>query len=1006
VSELDVRSRLIDPEAQASAADVENSYRLFLSREPDVSASVLERIGHPLAFVIASFLVSKEFAANLISADGIVNEAMLVRLDPDLLGWVRAIAKPGFVGDDEVMDRLTFVRDLLNDDGIRRAIDEADEECAFDIDALNVGLAELDEVVRVLGASPLFDATHYMGQVAHAIPVADPTTHYVLYGEKRGLEASLTFDAKKYAALNADVAGSNLNRLYHYEMWGRREGRFHRHWLIDHAMPPIAATNSRPTVLLLLHEATYTGAPILGWNLARALSDLCNVVVVLRRGGALENALRDIAAAVIAAPPHAAAIDQHEMGLFAERLAAVYAPLYAIANSVESRSVAVALRGRDIPVVALVHEFWPGHTPGVRSDFYARCAALVFPAHVVEQSSFHAFREIRLQNCFILPQGPCAVPPFDAADAPQAFGAPFVYEEDAPAPLAVLLEDGKRGEGPFTVIGLGAVEMRKGIDLFVSAATTLKAKHPGTAFRFIWIGTWEHAIGSQYAALLDEQYRRADLGDTMHFFPAVDDLEPVYARADALFLSSRLDPLPNITIDAAFRGIPVICFDRASGAAELLAAEPDTAILVVPHLDVGAAADRIAALAGDPGLRAGCSDAIQRIARRSFDMKAYASALDEIGRTAARTFANAETDRRLIEDADALDIPLYFASDAPLETTPAASYIDQTKHINFASPPVFGVILRRPRAGFHPFIYGSEAPDFPRDGSRDPLAHYIERGMPEGRWAHLVLRPDLVRLTGDPSAGDIATEELYQPQAQVAVHGHFHYPDNIVDFLSALGANKLGADLFLTTTSSETADILRAATNDYHGGSVVVEVGPNVGRDIYAFLRVLRTHIQERYDLVGHFHGKRSVHTMALDPDFGDHWRRFLWEHLIGPTYGTADMIVDAMRRDPGLGLVFPENGFLVGWEKNQDSAAALARRIGLHGLVPGHIEFPAGTMFWARIDILDKLVQADLREEEMPVEPVPIDGTMLHALERMLPLLCEDAGHRYATTYIPHIGR
>jgi lipopolysaccharide biosynthesis protein len=311
--------------------------------------------------------------------------------------------------------------------------------------------------------------------------------------------------------------------------------------------------------------------------------------------------------------------------------------------------------------------------------------------------------------------------------------------------------------------------------------------------------------------------------------------------------------------------------------------------------------------------------------------------------------------------------------------------------------------LRRPVAGFHPFIYGTEAPDFPRDGSRDSLAHYIERGRPQGRWTHRVLRPDLAAADGGRQEADPASGEAGRP---VALHGHFHYPENIREFMVTLAGNRLSADLFLTTTSEQTADILREATADYSGGEVVVDVGPNVGRDIFAFLRVLRTHIQGRYDLVGHLHGKRSVHTVGDDPDFGDRWRGFLWEHLLGPSYPAADVIVDAMRRDAGIGLVFPEDGSLVGWEENGHSRELLARRIGFREPLPSHIEFPAGTMFWARVDALSKLVAADFREEDMPVEPLPIDGTVLHALERMLPLLCEEAGYDYATSYIPDIHR
>ncbi|TVV71698.1 rhamnan synthesis F family protein [Sphingomonas solaris] len=1012
MSEIIKSAPLIAPDHLASEADVENGYRLFLAREPEAPTIVTNLAGHPLLLVLTPLLVSDEAQSKLGLVDGelAVSEIMLEPLDPDLRDWVNAITRPGSVDDGTPVDRLTVIRRFLGDSLIRHTADALDPCHGRDIDALNAALAGMDDSVRLIGTSPFFDPLYYEDQRPAGMSLADPATHYVLHGERQGLKASTDFDAAAYAGFNPDVAASSLNRLMHYELCGRREQRRHRHWLADHPMPPIAATADaagRPTILLLLHEASYTGAPILGWNLVQALSDRCNVVVVLRNGGALEGALREVASAFVAAPPPETTVDPHEMRRFAERLVEIYRPLYAIANSVESRPIAVALRQFDIPVVALVHEFWPGAASHVRLEFYSSCAALVFPARIVAESSFHAFRETRLQKWFILPQGPSAIPPFDRSLAPLPFGAPFDTGDEVPVPLEALLADGRRGEGTFTVIGLGAVEMRKGLDLFIAAATAMRAKHTNMAFRFIWIGTWEHAIGTPYAALLDEQVRRAGLGDHLHFYPAVDNLEPVYARADALFLSSRLDPLPNVVIDAAFRGIPVVCFDQASGAAELLAADPDTASLVVPHLDSGAAADRLVALARDAADRRSCGEAVQRLARRSFDMKAYAETLDRIGCDAARDLGHTETDRRLIEDVDALDTSLYFQLDrAALSPAidPAALYLDRTRHINFASPPVFGVILRRPRPGFHPFIYATEAPGFPRDGSRDPLAHYIEQGMPAGRWSHPVLRLDQRHRAG--LAPHVVGPGIAPATPPVALHGHFHYTDDIAEFMQALAANCLRADLFLTTTTDESADILRAATRDYGGGRVVVDVGPNIGRDIYAFLRVLKAHVRGRYEFVGHVHGKRSLHMRALDPAFGDQWRQFLWEHLLGPTCRAADLIVDAMRRDKTLGLVFPENGFLVGWERNVASPAALARRIGMRGPLPDYIEFGAGTMFWARTAALDALIEANLGEHEIPAEPLPTDGTILHALERMLPLICAEAGYTYATTHIPAIAR
>ena len=65
--------------------------------------------------------------------------------------------------------------------------------------------------------------------------------------------------------------------------------------------------------------------------------------------------------------------------------------------------------------------------------------------------------------------------------------------------------------------------------------------------------------------------------------------------------------------------------------------------------------------------------------------------------------------------------------------------------------------------------------------------------------------------------------------------------------------------------------------------------------------------------------------------------------------------------------------------------------------VLPDHFNFPIGTMFWARTKALAPLIELNLRYEDFPEEPLPIDGTMLHALERLLPLITEKAGFSYA---------
>jgi lipopolysaccharide biosynthesis protein len=62
--------------------------------------------------------------------------------------------------------------------------------------------------------------------------------------------------------------------------------------------------------------------------------------------------------------------------------------------------------------------------------------------------------------------------------------------------------------------------------------------------------------------------------------------------------------------------------------------------------------------------------------------------------------------------------------------------------------------------------------------------------------------------------------------------------------------------------------------------------------------------------------------------------------------------------------------------------------------------------MFWARPQALKPLIDLGLTWDDYPDEPLPIDGTLLHALERLLPFSAAQSGYSYALTYVETFGR
>ncbi|WP_447361547.1 rhamnan synthesis F family protein [Burkholderia vietnamiensis] len=866
--------------------------------------------------------------------------------------------------------------------------------CATAMDApliktpqVTVGPDDL-HIANLIRDSEFFSAETYDGQ-AHAREIGmDPALHYVLYGEKQGLMPSDKFDPVYYGERYPDIVAWGGNRLSHYIARGRAEQRYGLPVTDTEILPTNTLNPDKPTVLVIAHEASRTGAPILAWNICRALRARANVVAVLMRGGALEEPFAEVADAVVG-PPIADVFNPADGRRFGHRLADTYKPLYVIANSVETRSLVPGLAEYGVPVVALVHEF-SGYTKPIGSlqRLYEQAAEIVFPADIVKRSSENDYPALRLRHAHVLPQGPSEVPKsnMSKSSVPLPRKTCSVKEKLRP----------EEAKNSLLVVGMGFVDWRKGVDLFVSALTALASRAPTVDVRFVWVGHgFKVSDRLDIASYLAEQVERSGIGDRFAFLDAVENVEDIYAEADVLFLSSRLDPLPNVSIDAALRGIPIVCFADASGMAEILMSDEATQELVVAHLDAGAAAIAIGKLATDRNRLKQLGTAVQKLARERFDMEKYVEHLDRLGRSAGIGTKQEREDARLISDANLFDAPIYLGplTQSTSISTAIEMYVTQSSKIDYSRIPVSGAYTRRPVAGFNPYTYararmvGSQTNRY-----GDPYAHYLRQGSPLGPWKHPVLRVEELQHDSAPT------------NLRVALHAHFHYTDHVENLMHAVLANSHPCRLIITTDTDAKAAEINIITERY-GLPADILVLENRGRDIGPFVHVLGE-IGDQYDVLGHVHGKRSLSTSNVNVDFGERWRVFLWQHLIGDSTPVMDMIIRAFHEELTLGLVFPEDPHLIGWEENFEVAKDLAKRMQLKSLLPETIDFPVGTMFWARPAAIRRLLALELSPQDYPEEPLPTDGTMLHALERLLPIIVEDAGYHFATTYLPRYVR
>ena len=84
-----------------------------------------------------------------------------------------------------------------------------------------------------------------------------------------------------------------------------------------------------------------------------------------------------------------------------------------------------------------------------------------------------------------------------------------------------------------------------------------------------------------------------------------------------------------------------------------------------------------------------------------------------------------------------------------------------------------------------------------------------------------------------------------------------------------------------------------------------------------------------------------------------------------------------------------------IGLKNEEEDACMLLRRMGLRGeICRSELFFSMGTMLWYRPDALRQLFSFALELEEFAEEPVGVEGTFAHAIERLPALIAERNGY------------
>jgi hypothetical protein len=839
---------------------------------------------------------------------------------------------------------------------------------------------EADTLERIR-ESGLFDDSFYaLSHEARAQGI-DPLNHYLSVGEEAGHLPSEGFDPNYYRKRYHDIAEADVGLLRHYVLFGKQEGRVP----VDRVKRTVIAPRSRagtPCAIMIAGSAAGEST-VRAVERAKMLAGNYEVITLIDSDGPARQLFEALVSQVVVLAEDDPAMPWDRTAL-ALKLKDTLCPAVAIIADPELREFTPALVNAAIPVVAIVDDVPPHLTTDALYD-------ILLWAQVVLVSS-EATRRMLVRH-----YGPAAdrlmrvaLPPIE----PLPPKPPVGQAVEMDAILAELLPGGSSSS--FIVAAKGAAA-DLGLYFAIAEAVVRAVSEPRV--RFVWVGSQDGYAAALEAALVGSACPER-LKQALVLQPFSAQEEWVAVLADGVLVLPGSSPTSRVPWSALAGGRIVLVMQAESGLADWIRDNPSVSFAAIAPYDVATAAALICDASESQSEYVRCFEVAQLQLSYQIDTQRAHEQLEAAISDAISLSSRIEADLSTVLKLGGNDhnILLDFLD---IETEEALRHLHRT--INLISPDKTAALanilrfmisvgylaqgrggrtlLRRPLAGFNPLIYREDVPSI----DVDPLAHWLEAGRPKGRWTHDVI---------GPASGNAMS------QLKVVIHGHFHYPELIDDFLGRLATYSGRLDLVLTTTAPAKADFLKAAARSFQQGTVDIRVVVNRGRDIAPFL-VEFERLNAEYDVIGHFHGKKSPH---LANGVGDAWRELLWTQLLGKAGQASELptILAAFEQDLKLGLVFPEDPRLNGWGQNEAIARCLADDMGLDEVLPRNFEFPVGTMFFARCAALRPLLALNLTLEDYPAEPLADDGTLVHALERLIALAVIQAGFRLAGTRIP----
>ena len=235
---------------------------------------------------------------------------------------------------------------------------------------------------------------------------------------------------------------------------------------------------------------------------------------------------------------------------------------------------------------------------------------------------------------------------------------------------------------------------------------------------------------------------------------------------------------------------------------------------------------------------------------------------------------------------------------------------------------------------------------------------------------------------------------------KIALIMHLYFDDILNDFFKLASSVPAETDIYITTNTEEKKLKIQNLFSKLKCNKLEVILVNNRGRDVSALLVAMRE-VVKKYDLVCFLHDKKTAQSNP-----GSVGESFAYKCYTNILYNEIyeENIIELFAREPRLGMVVPpaplhgEYRDLYGhnWGTNFEKTQELCEQLGVNVPMDKNENpiAPYGSVFWFRPQAMKKLFEKEWEYEDFPEEPLPVDGTISHAIERCYSFVAQSEGY------------